>query len=149
MEEIIDNNIIKIEDKMALELIRMKLGRYDKENGGLRFNRDIKDDRNNYHNNKIILDLFNDYYNDKRIIVFSHKGSFTFIFFDKMNYEHYYWNIFYSKKYYREIMGRIFNNEIENNKIEKYKFKLIIDHGFDCYSTSQIILKLIKICNII
>jgi len=144
---IINNDIIKIEDRMALELIRIKLGRFDKENGGLRFDRDIKDDRNNYHNNKIIIDLFNDYYNDKRIIAYSYKGLLSFIIFDKINYEHYYWNIFYSKKYYREIMARIFNDDLENNQIEKYKYKLILNNGFDNYSTSQIILKLIQICH--
>ena len=146
---IINNDIIKIEDRMALDLIRMKLGRYDKENGGFRFDRDIKDDRNNYHNNKMIIDLFNDYYNEKRIVVFSHKGSFTFIIFDKINYEEYYWNIFYSKKYYREVITRIFHNETENNQIEKYKYKIIINDGFDNLSTSQIIFKLIQICHLI
>lgn len=134
---------------MALEFIRMKLGRYDKENGGFSFDRDIKDDRNNYHNNKTIIDLFNDYYNDKRIIAFSNKGFFTFIIFDKINYEHYYWNIFYSKKYYREVMTRIFHHEIENNQIDKYKYKIIINNVFNDISTSQIILKLIKIRDII
>jgi hypothetical protein len=146
---IINNDIIKIEDMMSLELIRMKLGRYDKENGGLHFDRDIQADRNNYHNNKTIIDLFNDYYNDKRIIAFSHKGSFTFIIFDKINYEHYYWNIFYCKKYYSEVMTRIIHNKIENNVIEKYKYKIIINNDFDRISTSQIILKLIQICHLI
>ena len=46
-------------------------------------------------------------------------------------------------------MTRIIHNKIENNVIEKYKYKIIINNDFDCISTSQIILKLIQICHLI
>ena len=127
-----------INDKITMDLIRLKLGRYTID-GGLRFNYDAQNDETNNNQNKKIIEQFDDYFNKHKIIIYSHKGSIKCVILDK-NYDYYYNSIWLNvcNKRYIDV----------DEYFERYCFNKIKDMiEYSGKSTTQIIFNLIKICN--
>jgi len=129
----------KYEDKIIIDYIRIKLGRYTlnkDKNINLKFNWDVQDS-DKYLNNKKILDIFDDYYNNKKIICKTCKGNGKFIIIDKKHYDGYLW----IKLNTRDV----WENKDELQKIVNYDKYIEIDVSE--VTTSELIYKLIKMCN--
>ena len=67
--------VTRYEDKTIFELIRTKLGKYLKTQG-LRFDKDAKKCEEEHLKNKTILDTFDEYYNNYKIVCSTYKGTF-------------------------------------------------------------------------
>lgn len=135
-----ESEIKNYKDKMVMELIRVKLGRFLK-NHGLRFERDARDNSEEYFKNKSILDMFDEYYNNYKIVCTGYKGTMVFAIFNK-------------SKYNKDLWDKI--NEWDNvsdwneTKIMKNKYSAEYATSWDdlpCFTTTEIIFNLIRICN--
>jgi hypothetical protein len=130
-----ENNI---NDKITMDLIRLKLCRYTIY-GGLQFNYDAQDNETSNNENKQIIEQFDDYFNKHKIIIYSHEGLIKCVILNK-NYNNNYnsiWLNIYNKMYsdVDEYFSKYCTNKIKNI-IEYYDI-----------STTEIIFNLIKICN--
>ena len=127
-----------INDKITMDFIRLKLGRYTIDRG-LQFCFDAQDVEEYNNKNRKIIELFDDYFNGHKIIIYSHKGCIKCAILVK---QYYY--------YYNSILLNICGKDmtyIDNCLEEVYnnKIKEIINCGGD--STTEIIFNLIKVCN--
>ena len=128
------------EEQMITELIRRILGRYsnnEDENLRFDFNSQVGE---NYKHNKKIIDLFDDYYGNNKIICMSWKGSINFIILKKEVYKPYLWFKLNSEKYIS-----YWNNEEQLKNIVEYDTYIYGDYNGE--TTTKIILELIKKCN--
>jgi hypothetical protein len=127
-----------INDKITMDLIRVKLGRYT-INGGLRFNYDAQDDETSNNENKKIIEQFDDYFNKHKIIIYSYEGLIKCVILNK-HYDYYYNSIWLN------ICNKMYNDLDEYfSRYCTNKIKDIIEY-YDI-STTEIIFNLIKICN--
>ena len=132
-----EEDITRYEDKMIFELIRTKLGRYLK-NQGLRFNRDARNCEEEYLKNKSILDIFEEYYNNYKILCSSYKGSFYFMILNKSKY-----NIDLWKKINKDFS----NWNDEDYMKEIYSAIYCSNDGLNGFTTTEIIFNIIRTCN--
>ena len=138
--------MLSYENKMIIDYIRIKLGRYDinNEKNNLRFDRDVQDS-NGYLHNKKIIDLFDDYYNNKKIICMSWKGTMYFAIFKRENYNSSLWYQLNNSNFWEKL--RYCKNPENDDDFKKhFNFYKFIEEN-DYFSTSENILNLIKICN--
>ena len=133
-----ENEIQRYEDKMIIELIRVKLGRYLKDKG-LRFDFDARDDSYTNSKNKRISDIFEEYYNNYKIVCASYKGGMMFAVFNK-------------SKYNKDLWDKL-NNDFSDWNDEKYmKMKYSAEYTTSCddlqgFTTTEIIFNIIRKCN--
>jgi hypothetical protein len=129
-----------IKNKIIIDYIRIKLGRYSNKNCNLRFDWDVQKS-NNYKINKKIINIFDDFYNNKKIVCNSWKGGAKFIIVKKENYENILWSQLNSDNHY-------YNNWNDKELLKNFiNYEIFIDGDFNGFSTSDIIFELIKICN--
>ncbi len=128
-----------INDKITMDLIRLKLGRYTMD-GGLQLDYDAQDNTIRNHDNRKIIELFDDYFNKHKVIVYSHKGVIKCAIIDAK-----------SAYYYNSILLHTCGKDLVCNEEKHIPYKLyskidkIIDYSWK--STTEIIFSLIKHCN--
>ena len=137
------DKITRYEDKIIMDLIRLKLGRQngisDREDG-LRLHRGAWDnDTNQFYLNKGILKLFEEYFNDHKIVCTGWKGDLTCIILDKNKYKDVLWI---------KVNENISDWNDPDYMKHTYSAKFCTEWGdFAGFTTTEIIFNLIKICN--